>query len=281
MVQRIYGLLLAIVCSFAMSPVTVSQGANAQDWRTAERLYAKRDTGRAAIAQARTAYKSILRQARGADAIRAVSQLGRLAIFEGEMVLPKTAHASRAAVYRDCWENVVERIKPSAESVRTRRAHPAYFYFKAVCLAYWGEAIGPVRAISKAGELKETINKGRALDTRFEGGGIFRVGAALFSDTKARAIGLYNTNQALKDADLALRQRAFPGDPNPGNLWFDNYQAKAMVLIRMGRKADAKRVLQVAVEEIEFLKEENELPRGRVPETEWNLRVMKRLLRSL
>jgi hypothetical protein len=255
---------------------TVSLSALADVWTDADNLFKQREGNRAKIQEARDLYVAILPTVTGQQLIRAVSQLGRLAIYEGVMVLPLSAKAERKRVFRDCWENFAEKIKPAVVG-----ENPAYYYFKGVCLAYWGEAAGTLASLPHVPTIVNMINRGMEGDTRFEGGGIYRLAAGVYSNIKAQPLGLYKPKEALLLIDKSLASAAFPGDPHSGNAYFDNWRGKALVLVELQRHAEAKQLLEAKIAEIEELEAEEELPRGREAETLWNLSAMKEQLQAI
>lgn len=273
--QLRFFMLIGLLVSLLSFNVTAS--AFSVSWETADHLYEQRLNNRANIAKARNAYLHLLPTLKTAqDKIRAVSQLGRLAIYEGEMILPKTAYAERKAIFSQCWDGFVEHIHPSKVG-----KHVAYYYFKGVCLSYWSEASGTFAALRKVSTVLDLLKNGMAADTRFEGGGMYRLAAGIYSNTKASPLGLYKPEVALQMIDKALKTRPYPGDPHAGANWFDNWYGRAFVLRELGRKTEAKKLLQAKIAELEELKEFDELPKGRAAEAIWCLGAMKAMLRSL
>jgi hypothetical protein len=88
----------------AVLGLSLTQGSFAADFATADRLYAQRENNHEAIAQARAQYVQLLDSATNVnDKIRAAEQLGRLALYEGEMITAKSDSAGRRAIFGDCW----------------------------------------------------------------------------------------------------------------------------------------------------------------------------------
>ena len=267
-----------VLLGAAMTLLTLSPMASAADqWADADALFNAREGSRDNMAQARAKYLAILDSATtNADKIRAVSQLGRLAIYDGEMTLPKTDIVNRKLVFSDCWNGFVEKIAPAVVG-----ENPNYYYFKGVCLAYWGEAAGPLASLPYVPTLRDMISKAKAADTRFEGGGAFRLSAGVYSNPAARPVGLYSPNQAVTDAEAAVQLSAYPGDPSSGAEYYDNWRGMALCYDEAGRKDDAKAVLEDKIAELQDLVASGSLPAGRGPEAKWNLDQMQQHLTRL
>lgn len=262
-----------LLMSAAISVMTFASAARADQWTAADAAYQVRENNRAKITEARSAYAAILNSATTeGDKLRAASQLGRLAIYEGDMLLPKTAIAERKQIFSDCWQGFVEKIKPGTNGVGE---NPAYYYFKGVCLGYWGEAAGPLASLPQVPTLKDVIAKGMLLDKRYEGGGIYRLTAGVYSNKQAIAVGLYKPDEALAAAQQAVAMSAYPGDPASGADYYDNWRSLALCQDEKAMTAEAKATLEEKIAELEDLAASNALPQGREPEARWNLQSMK------
>jgi len=232
--MRLTGILLSTAVVFC----TVATSARAVDWSKADALYSQRENNRDAIAQARADYLAILSQATAPeDKVRAVSQLGRLAIYEGSMLLP-AGDAARKAVFAECWcrkphvtipffsgrcdeGGFVDEISPA----KLGHTEAAYYYYHSACLGYWGEVANLSEQKVFSGTLKSDIQDAytNKVDLNFEGGGILRVEAGIYSNPAASAVGLYNPKLALTRIDAALRA-------TDGNRFYDNVERRADVL---------------------------------------------------
>ncbi|MBM4251981.1 MAG: hypothetical protein FJ146_08425 [Deltaproteobacteria bacterium] len=224
---------------------SLAHSAVAADFATADRLFSQRENNRAVIAQARSEFLQLLDSANNVnDKIRAAEQLGRLALYEGEMLSPKSDFANRRAVFGDCWcrnaslfsrtcnePGWVEKISPAAIGQRV----PAYFYYRGMCIGYWGEASTVLEQAAFSGALRDTVNAGldvasqSAASSAYEGGAVHRVAANVWSNPLARAVGLYDAKKALAQIDRALAAPA-NGSQDPGSLYFDNHHTKIVVL---------------------------------------------------
>jgi hypothetical protein len=262
-----------LIISAAAAVLTFATAARADQWSAADAAYALREGNRAKIAEARAAYKQILDAATTeGDKLRAVSQLGRLAIYEGEMTLPDSDTAGRKTIFADCWQGFTNKIQPGTNGVGE---NPAYYYFKGVCLAYWGKAAGPLASLPQVPTLKALIAGGQTQDVRFEGGGIYRLMAGVYSNKAAIAVGLYRPDDALAAAKNAVAQGAYPGDPSGGADYYDNWRGLALTQDEKGLKDDAIATLNDKIAELQDLADNNALPQGREAEAKWNLQQMK------
>lgn len=286
-------LFISLIITFAGA-----QSALALDWSAADALYAQRENNRPLIAEARTKYLELLNQAtEKADKIYAVAQLGRLAIYEGEMLLPKNARADRRAIFSQCWcssphvsgippfvsgscqaDGFVAKISPEALG----ETHPAYSYFHGVCMAYWGEQGTLSEKLAFTNWIKTDIEKGQTLDTRYEGGGINRLAAGLYSNPATKPLGIYNPTQALQAIDKALQEQPYPGDPSGGASYYDNWNGKAEVLLQLhsddpsgGYKDQVADMTTDKLTEMDEKIQDEDLPQQRGPEFNFNYKKLK------
>lgn len=279
--------------SVAISALAVlAPAAHAADWATADTLFAQREGNRDAIAKARAQYRELLGQATAAeDKVRAVEALGRLAIYEGEMLLPKTDTAGRKAIFSDCWcENpvalsrscgrpgFVDAISPAKLGQETQ----AYFYFHGVCLGYWGQQVGLVEQLAFVSKLQDDVAKGLAFTpANYEGGGVHRLAAGIYENPQARGVGLYDPDKALVEIDTAIAQPAFQGQ-EAGNLYFDNFQGKISVLRQLEKKhpqagwnQKAIDLAAAALTSMQALLDAGTLPQGRSAEFKAQMGLIK------
>lgn len=240
---------VAVLPLLALAPA-----AQAYDtFAAADQLFEQREDNRQAIAQARSAYMALLNQVTGDELVHAVSQLGRLAIYEGEMLLAKNARAERRAIFEQCWcaaprvgilgqgscaaPGFVEKIKTV-----NGKEHPAYHYFRGVCLGYWGEQGSTIEKLAFVGQIEGHIKKGPTVNynlvkgSDFEGGGLHRLAAGFYANDAASIIGYYKPDEALAAIDRAIAAPASVGDPSNGSQYFDNHQGRVLVLIEMHKK---------------------------------------------
>jgi len=248
-------MMFLVKAMFALLPLLIVVPAvHANDLlATADEHFENRENNRSEIAKARTAYLSLLDQVEGDELVYVVAQLGRLAIYEGEMLLPKTARDERRQIFQQCWckdpsvsilgggscrsPGFVEKIKTVGGL-----EHPAYFYFKGVCMAYWGEQGSTVEKLAFVGTIESLITKAPTVDynlikgSDFEGGGAYRLAAGFYANPGAAVIGYYKPDDALVAIDKAIAAPASIGDPSSGTQYFDNHQGRVTVMIELNKK---------------------------------------------
>lgn len=294
----------SLILSFAAAMIALAPMAKADIWTTADNYYAQRENNRDNIAKARQEYLSILGQVTSkTDKLRAVSQLGRLAVYEGEMLLPKNDRDGRRAIFQGCWcktpkvtgipplvsgscqeEGFVDAISPA----KLGEAHPAYFYFYGVCLAYWGEQGSLSEKLAFTKKITDSITAGQNLDTRFEGGGINRLSAGVKSNPATKPLGIYAPATALNEINKALSEGPYTGDPSSGALYYDNWQGKVSVLMQLaednpsgGYKQQAIDTAKAALTELQGKIEDDDLPTGRGAEAKFNYGKLKDYYKQL
>jgi len=265
-----------------------SSASLAASFEQADALFARRGEGRALIEQARAEYKRQLQNASPEHTVYAVEQLGKLAYYEGELVLPggDGPDAARAAVFQDC-RDFVENIA-QIDSARTE-----YHYWKLLCTAFWVRHASRMAALFQVGQIRSyfdsvvgddlELRPELALDSRYMGGGLLRVMAGILRDDLSSMLrsSLPDREQGLALIERALASPAFPGDVHAGDMWYVNFRGRGDLLIRLGRSDEAREVLTSAIAEIEDLQSAGELPQGLEPETMGEMNVMRNLLGSL
>ncbi len=214
--------------------------AQAADFSRADSLFAQRENNRAVIAEARQAYFEILGATSDVnEKIRAVEQLGKLAIYEGELLLPKSDTAGRQAIFGECWcketsivrrscttPGFMEQISPKALG----RTVPAYAYFYGACLGYWGESANLMQKAAFSGELGSAVKSGIGIDeAAYEGGGVHRLAGSVWSNPLARAVGLYDIDGAYREIEQAIASPSYQ-DQHPGSLYFENIMIKLKIM---------------------------------------------------
>ncbi|MEY4064429.1 MAG: hypothetical protein RIR26_637 [Pseudomonadota bacterium] len=258
----------------AVASVTVSMSAIAFDFGAADALFSQREQGPAKIAEARAAYATGLTNLNGAEKIYAVEQLARLDYYEGLLLGDQGSKEARKTIYQRCIDTLDANIAPAKVG-----PNPPFFYWKASCLALWGNANGVSASLGKIPELLRLINDGIALETRYEGGGLYRLASAVY--LKIPEIFGGGVDKAFDYNNRALSSAAYPGSQNPdtatGNYFFNVYDQRAQALAKKGRKAEAVAVLQEALERIDA----GDLPVGREPETRLHRRDIEATLASL
>jgi hypothetical protein len=257
---------------FVVASLSVS--AFAFDFGSADALFEQREQGSAKIAEAREAYASDLTNLNGAEKIYAVEQLARLDYFEGLTLGNNGNKEARKAIYQRCLNTLDANIAPAKIG-----PNPQYYYWKASCLALWGNANGVSASLGKIPELLRLINDGQALDTRYEGGGLYRLASAVY--LKIPEIFGGGVDKSIDFNNRALASEAFPEAKDPatatGDYFYNVYDQRAQALAKKGRKAEAIALLTEAIERIEA----GDLPAGREPETRLHLRDIEETLASL
>lgn len=258
--------------TLAAASALLSWSAYAADFSAADALFALRGNGTAATAAARSAYDAMLPSLSGQELVYAVSHMAQLDIYAGEILIPKAEKETRRNIFKRCFDELMPKINPELVGLT-----PNYFYWRGICLAFWGEASSLVERLAKVGEIKKMLAGGLAADTRYYGGGIMRLSAGVTSNPMSRAIGLYDPEGGLAKLNAALEASNFPGEANAGAQVYANHRYKVETLIELNRKAEALELTNAAIEEIEYLQSENSLPAGIEPETLWELNRLQDL----
>jgi hypothetical protein len=279
MPMKVLKCILSSVFAFSIANV-----AKADLWSEAQDAFDQRENNRAKVAEARSKYLQLAEQSSGANRIKAVTQLGRLALYEGEMLNDKTQTAERNRIFGDCWcksvnggtcatPGFVELINPSVVG-----ENAAYYYVKGACLAYWGEVQPLLVQIRWVGKVDEIITQGKArADMRFEGAGIHRLAAAFYANEKTRALGYFRPEQALESARTATAMTdAYPGDDQvSGPELYENWRTEYLALKALGRSDDANSLADEKITEMEEAEALGLLPESRIPESKFVIRCLK------
>lgn len=267
--------MISVVARIAVSASAIlSLSAAAFDFSSADSLFEQRELGAAKIAEARSAYNADLTNLNGAEKIYAVEQLARLDYFEGLILGNSGNKDARKTIYQRCLNTLDEHISPSKVG-----PNPQYYYWKASCLALWGNANGISASLGKIPELLKLINDGSSLDTRYEGGGLYRLASAVY--LKIPEIFGGGTEKALNFNNRALASEAYPDSKDPstatGDYFYNVYDQRAQALAKKGRKDEAIALLSEVLERIDA----GDLPLGREPETRLHRRDIEETLASL
>lgn len=271
-------LTTALVCSAFAGAV------QAADFSLADKLFSEREGDVAKTQAARQAYQNIIKSGvKGTELERAVVGVLRTMSYEGEALTGRTADSDierRRQLFKECADETTELITEKALGYQS----PAYYYFKASCMAYYAEVSGTLENLTNAPRLLNALSKGlesQGGDT-YEGGGLKRVKAAVKSNAKAKPIpgGLYNPEEALSLIDESIASQAYPGNYD-GSLFCENYRRKINVLAELGRPAEAVEVASTTLEDFGFYLELGEIPESLVPETKHCLSVVESLKASI
>jgi tetratricopeptide (TPR) repeat protein len=260
------------VAGIAIASVSVS--ALGFDFGAADALFAEREQGAAKIAEARSAYATGLTNLNGAEKIYAVEQLARLDYYEGLILGDQGNKDTRKSIYNRCLDTIESNISPAKVGPT-----PQYYYWKASCLALWGNANGVSASLGRIPELLRLINDGLTTDSRYEGGGLNRLASAVY--LKIPEIFGGGVDKSFDYSTRALSAQAFPGSQDPatatGDYFYNVYEHRALALAKKGRKAEAIALLKEAIERIDG----GDLPVGREPETRLHKRDLEAALASL
>jgi len=262
--------------------------SSAMDFSTADALFQQRAEGLEKVMEARAAYGELAAQATGDDKLYAIGQMSRLDYVRGEILLPKSAATERKAIFKACMDNV-NAISPQAFGSETE----AYYTWKITCFTYWAEVATIIERGRNLGKLKKVIKGALPLTTNdsgdyvgtLEGGAIGRYIAAIYGNPGARAVGLYDIEKAKKliteawDAN-ASEDRAFP-EALSGADYFENVFVLSTILNEDGQTDESISELEDAIELIEELIVDDELPGGREYESKHQLERLKAKLAEL
>ena len=264
------------------------QAFAAYDFSEADALFAKRGESFQAATAARNAYASAFSQVSGDDLIYAATQTSRLDIYRGDNY--NIDNKARRSVYDACLGDI-DRIKSDNQ---------VYYYYYVSCVglrgkyaanaidrARWGVALKAVEGAA----LNSTRENG-VLVGGFEAGGVLRALAGIRANFSARLLGLFDPNQAVEYATLALESeggvyRPFP-DFLSGYDYYENHYylvyaliAKAIENSDLSVADEAKTFAVDTIEEINELESEDSLPKGREVESRFSRKRIQGLKASL
>ncbi len=248
----------------ALFTVLICTAAVAHDFSEADAAFALREDS-STIAKTRGLYEQALNSsASKEDLLHAVERLGKLAYYEGELLLSQDDSSKRKQIFSKCLE-YVENINPAKIGKSEN-----YFYWKTSCLALWGRAAGMISAAVRLGELKDNMKQGLEFNTDYAGGGMHRVVATIH----LRASWL----SGLQDYEKALVQINEAAQKGPE--YFNVYVVKAEILKALDRGNEALVVLETAKRELEKLIRAKQLPVNLGPESKIFLNQIKAALRN-
>ena len=178
--------------------------------------------------------------------------------------------------------------------------HQVYHYYKIACIAGRGKLSGVLGRIRWGLKLRaaeaaalESTKEGGAYVGGAEAGGILRVMSAVRGNRKAKPLGLYDAQEAVKFSKLALESKGSIFYPVPagnepqhlsGKQYYENYYYFGQATVALGIEEDSaatvakgQKVLSSTVNMIGRLQQRNRLPRGRDPETKYYKALMVEL----
>ncbi len=253
---------------------------------SAEELYQRRGEGRETVHEALAAWRKLLKGAKGTDLVHVVHRIASLDVFEGELLLRDDNKSERNPIFGECRE-VIERIAGIPE------AADVYHYIKIMCSALWVESATPLQLIGVGSYFKQYFNTfvtsemnlrpDLEADPRIQGGGIYRTIAGIAADPMSNMVhpALPSLDKAMEMIDLAIASPNYPDEEYSGAEMYSNYRSKAEILNRMGRRAEARALLEQSIAEIEELAADGELPAGIEPETLAEVGKMRETLEHL
>lgn len=258
--------------------LVLSYGAQAYayDFTAADEAFNARAQGASKIAEARSGYEAALPQVSGDEKIYAVEQIGKLAYYES--LLATTSKDQTKKVTQECYD-LTSQISPDAIHSQV----PQYYYWRSVCLSVWGVANGVLASLGRSAEVASLFEEGIKVDSTYEGGGFYRLGAAVYLKLPPiNPVGPSgDVRKAADYADKAIASPAYAGAIDPatstGDYYYNAFEYKAEILLKQGNKAKAIEVLDGAIRRIES----GDLPVGREAETAEQLRTLKELRSQL
>jgi tetratricopeptide (TPR) repeat protein len=200
---------------------------HAADFSKADELYAKRENNLDAIHEAMAIYRDILNQSQEPELrMRAMTFLGRLAFYEGELLTPTDDTGRRMEIFAA--------LQTDAEQVGSA-------FWRALALGLWCRSAGVAAAWWYLGDLKEALNRALIEEPNVEEGGIYRILAGLYSASSALSIyDLYNLDLALQYANQAATIA-------PHRL--EVHLLKSYVLHKLGRTEEAADLMRKSIAE--------------------------------
>ncbi len=284
--MRTFALGLLGVCALSAS-LQASPPAS-YEFAPEDALFARRGESPEAAALATKAYQNALGQTVGEDKIYAAVQIGRLALLQGVIYEEKIPVEVRRKILESCIDSI--------DTIKGNRQE--YYYFYLSCVGARGKIASNLidkflyaRKMSniQTAALKSTQDANGTYIGGFEAGGILRVMAAVRGNQQARAVGLYNPEEALQFATAAVASTGRYYAPFKefisGQTYWDNYfyvgQAMASLAIE---KEDKNLILQArqkmlsTLSVIQDLEDEGTLSTERQPEVSYYRTLMKRLI---
>ena len=269
------------------------------DFSKADALFAKRAEGADDNAKfesatlALKAYEAIYSHEKNlseAETVYAFTQMNRLNLYRGGM-LEGVSKNERKNALKSC-------IASTDDAIETLPGHEPH-YFRLACLGLLGKISGPLERLKYVSVIKAEIPKALKQSTvdgkyvgGFEGGGILRVLAGVYSNLRAKIVHLYKPEEALSLVNIALETsgniyRPFP-ETMTGKDYYDNYYYKGQSLIAVGMKTNAfdrvqegYELLTSTLQTLNELIEAGELPKGREPETLFYKHLMEVIKKNI
>jgi hypothetical protein len=270
------------------SCIAISGNLYAADFSTADQLFAARAQGLAAVDAAKAEYRHQLGQVRNdQEKIYAIGQMSRLDIFVGGML-------QGADVTQDVRNERLDECIGNVDQIAATKSQEYYYYYLS-CIALRARQAnmferikyGLMMASIQGDALNSTKNSQGQYQGGIEGGGLLRVISAVRANTKAKPLGLYNAQEGVEFARYAVdtaKTYVRPFGELSGRDYFENYYYLARAEINLGmdegsraRVEQGKQTVLTALQKISDMKDFNELPPGREPETSFYEQELKNL----
>lgn len=251
---------------------------------TADYYFSLRENSVENIDNARSAYMHVARDAQGEQLAYSVQQIGRLALYEADYLSVAGDEAKLKEIFSQC-RDLAGRLEPYQPQYKTQ-----YAYWKMTCTSNWllyatiGERLGALPGIKRHFNLvvDESLNvrEDAGLDLRYEGGGISRVLAAIYTNSLSNLLrnDLPNQDKALEMIDQAIDSSPYPGTTLYGADFYRNHSQKAQILYNSERNSDAEDFILETIEELDELIDEDALPEGLEPESKGERQKLEELL---
>lgn len=278
---------LTMYTSSLVMGLLLSGVSMAYDFSNADNLFRKRAEGFSTATLARETYAGAVSSGlSNEDKIYAVSQMSRLDIYRSGMIAGVEGSERRKAL-EGCIDTVEEIANISKQE---------YHYYKISCIALRGKHASNILDRGKwafkmrgaqTAALESTSMNGE-LKGGFEAGGVLRVMSAVRGNRKAKPLGLYDANEALKFARLALDTESATYPPYPeamaGTDYYENYYYVAQSQTAVGIENEdvneidkASETLNSTLSVLAELEGADSLPKGREPETKYYKSQMEEL----
>ncbi len=279
------------IASFGLSLALSSLGS-AYNFSVPDALFAKRAEGSndsekfKSATTAFDAYNEAFQTGSGEDKLYAYSQRGRLTIFRTLML--QIDESTKKELLKDF---IKDSDKIIVEFPKKQESH----YFLLACMGILGKLSSFFERVNLALKLKkvqwpalESTKSDGQYAGGFEGGGVLRIMAAVRGNLQAKPVGLYDPEEGLKFATVALESnsavwRPFP-DPMSGSDYYENFYYHAGALTTLGldkndlnKIHEAKNELTSTIELMNDLASAGALPTGREPELNFYQRKMQKL----
>lgn len=229
------------------------------------------------------------------EKVYAVAQASRLDLFYG-MLLPQTNYGKDIST--DARKKSLENCLKRVDTIKNSKS-AQYYYAWAACNAARGKlSTSTLEKLRYAAPLKlygsDALKVAEKAEGAFEGGGIYRIFAAIKANPAAEAVGLFDPVEAMAYATKALKSPTvdYPPFTTPlsGEDYYENYyyltQAKVSKAIQADDQKASKSLAEQAVAELGEVVEELKVMDAtsglgeRAPELKVYLEIMQNYSKS-